>query len=266
MSDKPSISTALQGDRTRREGDGVVNAFMAVREAILLGRFKPGERVSQVAMATELDLGRTPLREALRMLQRDGLIRFEPNQRIRIAGLGAAEVEGLCLMRLMLEAAAIRITIPALGPREIARLEELLASMEAEESRVRLPTTADPDERMRQALAATRGATHREFHARLVADAGEPTLARIAEMSDHADRHRMVYFLSPSQSPEASAEEHRALVEAASQRDVEATVAALAAHYTRIAEVVIQSLDPGFDAWRLAEVVDFLGERGSDRD
>jgi DNA-binding GntR family transcriptional regulator len=241
----------------------VAKAFAAIREAVLLGRFQPGQRISQVAIARELGLGRTPLREALRMLQRDGLVRFEPNQRIRIANLGAAEVEGLYLMRMVLEGMAVRLTVPAFGPRQVARLDYLLTVMEEQERQSPPDSSKGPEERARQALAWTKDASHREFHMRFVADAGEGVVERIGELSDHADRYRMAYRLA---APEAGGErivEHRAMLEAAADRDVTATVDALNRHYAHTAKAIIDQLEPGYEPWRLQETIEHLEDESA---
>jgi len=58
------------------------DVYERVRNAILDGRLAPGAVMSQVAMAQELGISRTPLREALRMLQSEGLVEGEPNRRV----------------------------------------------------------------------------------------------------------------------------------------------------------------------------------------
>ena len=62
-----------------------VHAYL--RECILDGTLSPGTKLSQVSLAAQLGISRTPLREVLRMLQEEGLVEIEPNQRTRVAGL-----------------------------------------------------------------------------------------------------------------------------------------------------------------------------------
>jgi DNA-binding GntR family transcriptional regulator len=80
-----------------REGRNVSIVHDQLRSEILTGNIPSGE-TSQADLARRLDVGRTPLREAIRMLQREGLVISEPNRRVRITDLGPAgiaELEGL---------------------------------------------------------------------------------------------------------------------------------------------------------------------------
>ena len=77
----PELSTEVVHDRLRR--------------AILRGEFDPKVPLSQVKLAARLGVSRTPLREALRMLQREGLIDSEPNRRVRVAELSLADLAEL---------------------------------------------------------------------------------------------------------------------------------------------------------------------------
>ncbi len=114
------------------------NVYDRVRNAILDGELAPGAVMSQVGLADELGISRTPLREALRMLQSEGLIESEPNRRVRVAPMTPEDLEQLCIMRITLEAEALRLSIPRMTPEDLAGLEGYMAEMahyaEAEDS------------------------------------------------------------------------------------------------------------------------------------
>src|SRR3954453_21679610 len=99
---------------TPRDGQKVGAVDDGRREAILRGEIPAGQATSQNTLARNLGAGRTPVREALRLLQREGLVLSEPNPRVRIAELSAPDAEELYVMRIALEAVAIRITVPTL--------------------------------------------------------------------------------------------------------------------------------------------------------
>ena len=113
-----------------RDGQHVALVHDRLRDAILRGELPAGQTTSQVTLARDLDVGRTPLREALRMLQREGLVVSEPNRRVRIAELSSADAEALYVMRIALEAVAIRITVPTLDVDDVAELEGYMAQMD----------------------------------------------------------------------------------------------------------------------------------------
>ena len=85
--------------------------------------------MSQVALAQDLGISRTPLREALRMLQSEGLVEGEPNRRVRVAPMTAADLEELYVMRITLEAEALRLSVPRMTSEDLARLEGHMAEM-----------------------------------------------------------------------------------------------------------------------------------------
>src|SRR3954469_10804043 len=109
--------------------DNVEQVYRRVREAILAGEIAPGSVMSQVALADDLGVSRTPLREALRMLQSEGLVDAQANRRVTVRPLSATDLEELTVMRVALEAEAIRLSVERLAPEDIAALEGRLAEM-----------------------------------------------------------------------------------------------------------------------------------------
>ena len=104
-------------------GQNTEDVYERVRNAILDGQLAPGAVMSQVALAEELGISRTPLREALRMLQSEGLVEGEPNRRVRVAPMTASDLEELYVMRVTLEAEALRLSVPRMTSEDLARLE-----------------------------------------------------------------------------------------------------------------------------------------------
>jgi DNA-binding GntR family transcriptional regulator len=82
-----------------------VHAYL--RECILDGTLTPGTKLSQVSLARQLGISRTPLREVLRMLQEEGLVEIEPNQRTRVAGLDPQELDDVYASRILFETLAL---------------------------------------------------------------------------------------------------------------------------------------------------------------
>ena len=103
--------------------------YELLREQILEGAFDPEIPISQIKLAESLGVSRTPLREALRMLQRDGLIDSEPNRRVRVTALSIPDLEELYASRIVIESLALRITLPRATEADLDELEAALAAM-----------------------------------------------------------------------------------------------------------------------------------------
>src|SRR5258708_23820615 len=106
-----------------------------LRQMILDGTVPPGTVLSQVQLAQEIGVSRTPLREALRMLQAEGLVLAEYNHRVRVADIDISELEYFYASRIMLESLAIALTVPCLSQEDIDRLASTLDQMHAASER-----------------------------------------------------------------------------------------------------------------------------------
>ena len=104
-----------------------VHAYL--RECILDGTLSPGTKLSQVSLAAQLGISRTPLREVLRMLQEEGLVEIEPNQRTRVAGLDPQELDDVYASRILLETLALSMTIGHFGAKARAEAKQMLTAM-----------------------------------------------------------------------------------------------------------------------------------------
>ena len=210
--------------------------YAQVRDKILRGALKPEEEIRQERLARELAVSRTPLREALRMLEREGLVRSAPNRSYRVTGFSMPDLEQLYVLRLPLEAAAIRLTIPLLGARDIAALEGDMAQM-AHFQEVR-------DYELWEV-------PHRAFHGRLTSKAGERITRLLQELSDHSERYRRFYTLELPLSWSRGADQHRSIVDACRTGDADAGAARLARHLCATAEHVMQAVDTAYVPERL---------------
>lgn len=96
-----------------------------LRSAILAGEIVPGERIRQEQVAERLAVSRLPVREALRMLEVEGLVEQEPNKGARVPIFDARELDLLYQMRERLEPLALIESITALNEHDLARLDDL---------------------------------------------------------------------------------------------------------------------------------------------
>jgi DNA-binding GntR family transcriptional regulator len=214
---------------SERQAD-VVHA--ALRAAILSGEIPQGTTLSQVQLAKQFGVSRTPLREAVRMLQAEGFIESEPNQRIRVAALSVSELEELYTLRITLEAIAIRITVPRLTAADLEHLHDLIRQLDE------CAAVQDVDNWERP---------HQEFHRGLVARAGDHITELVERLQENSNRFRRLYV---TQGPRAwwhTTAEHAAILQACEARDPVLAAAELARHYARTALTVIALIDPAYD-------------------
>jgi DNA-binding GntR family transcriptional regulator len=225
-------------------GQQTDDVYDRVRSAILEGTLAPGSVMSQVALAEELGISRTPLREALRMLQSEGLVEGEPNRRVRVAPMTAQDLEELCIMRVALESEALRLSVPQMTSEDLARLEGHMAEMSH---------FAQDKDYVRWTVP------HHSFHRALTAHAGVRVNLVLAQMFDHAERYRRLHI---GHGPGAWATaQHRDILDACKARDRDGSAGLLAAHLARTAFEVSELLDPGYDPRMLKDaVVDAGGE------
>lgn len=215
----------------------VDGAYAAVRSAVLSGELPAGAVTSQAALGARFGLGRTPLREALRLLQREGLIESDHFQRLRIAPFSVADAEELYAQRIVSEALAVRVTVPRMGAGERARLREDLAELD-QLSEARRYSEWD--------------VAHRRFHHRLVSHGGHRLTAAIADLADHAERYRRFHLEAGSGAAwEQSRRDHRAIVDAYDVGDARAAAAELARHLARTALAIVAIAAPDYDPVRL---------------
>lgn len=228
-------------NRATRDGQNVAMAYERLRNAILKGEIAPGAAPSQVVLAHELGVSRTPLREALRLLEREGLILSQPNRRARVAEFSIADLEELYLTRITLEAVAARITVPTLGAEDFGDIEGLMAQM---------------DHYARAGDWQRAEAPHLAFHTRLVRGAGTRVTSQLVQLAEHAARYRFAYGQAEPGNWETRRAEHRSIVDAAAAGDPRLAADRLVAHYARTALVVIAALDPDHEPRSLVTTIE----------
>jgi len=97
-------------------------AYSQIRRWIVEGRFRPEEHLIEQRIAEELDLSRTPVREALRRLQSEGLVRFEANRGATVRSLTISDIADLYELRARLESMAAELAATRATPDQLERL------------------------------------------------------------------------------------------------------------------------------------------------
>src|SRR4051794_15493157 len=206
------------------------DVYVRVRELLLNGELVPGTPISQVKLSRELGVSATPLREAMRLLQAEGLLVAEHNRRARGAPMDPADIEAVYASRILIEALAIRLTVPKLRADDLAALHHELKAMAA------AARTGD--------LKAWEP-VHGRFHRRLVDGAGPALVRMIEPLLDRAERYRRVALAgSAPRMWEVGNDEHEAIVQACEHRDPNLASTLLARHLARSALTALAKVAP----------------------
>lgn len=207
--------------------------YTRLREMLLNGEIPPGTVISQVKLARELGVSTTPLREAMRLVQAEGLLVAEHNQRSRVAPMDPEDIDAVYASRILMEALAIRLTVPALTADDDAALRADLDAMEAA-ARAQDIRSWEP--------------VHRMFHRRLISGANAALIRIINPLVDRCERcRRTSLFGSTARAWEIGNKEHEAIVEACEARDADQASLLLARHFSRSALTVLAIIAPEED-------------------
>jgi DNA-binding GntR family transcriptional regulator len=174
-------------------------------EEVLQGNLKPGELLVESALGEKYGVSRTPVREALRMLEQDGVLE-RVNRGIRVRQTSADEVLELYDVRAVLEGIAARDAAERRTEIDLAALDRMFRAME---------NASD-------ATAMERAIINRSFHRAIWAAAKNRTLSDLLErLGVHLRRYPATTYQRPGRW-EIAIEEHRAILEAIRSKDATA--------------------------------------------
>lgn len=209
----------------------------SLRDAIVRREFLPGMPIRTAAVAEQFGISRIPVREALRVLEAEGLVSAIPHKGVVVAEMSAADLHEIYLLRKILETEAAGRAIPALSRATLAELDRLVAEMDAH--------VTDDDHAELIEL-------NRNFHFTVCEASGLTHLTRIVRMLwNQSDAYRALYLAHDDFRRQAQ-EEHRAILEACHARNVETAIELLDEHRKRaelaITKVLVAADPSGPDA------------------
>ncbi|MHB8172417.1 MAG: GntR family transcriptional regulator [Thermincolia bacterium] len=181
--------------------------FESLREAIINGNLKPGERMMEIQLAEEMGVSRTPVREAIRKLELEGFVVMVPRKGAYVASISIKDIADVFEIRAALESLAAGLAAERIT-------EDELESMERSLVRVAEATEANDLESLIN--------MDTDFHEILYkASRNERLVQIISNLREQIQRFRTTSLAHPGRM-KVALEEHKQIVEAISQRDVEA--------------------------------------------
>ncbi|WP_213975042.1 GntR family transcriptional regulator [Tepidanaerobacter acetatoxydans] len=180
--------------------------FAAMREAILSGKLKPGERLMEVQLAEEMGVSRTPVREAIRKLELEGLVVMVPRKGAYVAGLTLKDVAEVFEIRSSLEGLAAALAADRITDEEVEALDNILKEISEAVAKGDIDKVIKKDG---------------EFHQILFSASRNSRLAQmINNLKEQIDRFRVQSFSNPVRLKSVLSE-HKEILDAIKQGDIE---------------------------------------------
>ncbi len=104
--------------------------FDILRERILNDEYENGQKLNELSLASELKISRTPIREALKQLELEGLVESIPNKGVYVKGFSPRDIDDMFEIRLLLEGLAIQLAIDRMDEIHLAKIKEVFELME----------------------------------------------------------------------------------------------------------------------------------------
>lgn len=226
-----TVSTASRlppvSSRSSRNVAGAATEL--IRDAILRGRLQPGERLKEAALAESFDISRTPVREALKVLQMEGLVDFAPNRGATVRSYTVDDLREIYSLRALLEGHAARRAAQWITPEALDDLRRMCDRF----SRLRA-TDAPLHELVAENVA---------FHEAIMAAAGSPRLADIARRVVEMPLIYRTYTWYSSDQRQDAERKHRELLRALETHDADRAELVMKHHILEGGDVILEHLD-----------------------
>jgi len=204
--------------------------FMTLRRQILRGELKPGERLMEINLANKLGVSRTPIREAIRKLEHEGLVVMIPRRGAHVAEITRQELNDVLEIRKSLDILAIRKAIQYMTTQDLAELKA------AEETFARLIEKKDAD-------LTTLGEADEQFHDIIYRGTNNRRLIQIlSNLREQMYRFRVEY-LKDITARQTLIREHAAIINAIEKRDEEEAVRVIRLHIDNQYRTINRALD-----------------------
>lgn len=201
--------------------------FNTLRQAILKGELKPGERLMEIQLAQRLGVSRTPIREAIRKLELEGLVTMVPRKGAEVAKITEKSLRDVLEVRKALEELAMQIACDKVNDDTISDLVEALEEFKKATNSKELTAIAEADV---------------NFHDVIYNSTNNEKLIQILNnLREQMYRYRIEYIKDYS-SHERIIEEHETIIDCLRQRDKEKATITICNHIDNQEMAVINSI------------------------
>jgi DNA-binding GntR family transcriptional regulator len=203
-----------------------------IRRAIDAGALRPGERLVEAEIATQMGTSRAPVREAIRLLEQEGLVTNVPRRGSFVVELDRKDIEEIFSLRSVIEVLAVREAIPRLTAEDLEGLEDLIEEMVSAAEERDMTRLVDSD---------------LEFHQRLVYIADH---SRLLDVWQRMYTQLRLFLAMKDQlydNPRDVADTHIPLLEALRSGDIETAHQVINSHIINAGDLLLSSIDEPID-------------------
>lgn len=201
--------------------------FNSLREAIIIGELKPGERLMEVQLAEKMGVSRTPVREAIRKLELEGLVNMVPRKGAHVASLSPKDIVDVLEVRGALDGLATALSSTRIKEDQLKELRQVNNQFANYVEKDNLQGSIKKDV---------------EFHEIIYRSSGNKKLIQIVNnLREQVQRFRVIYLKDYS-SPKDIAIEHIKIIEAISSRNPDIALNAAKQHIKNQEEAIIKAI------------------------
>lgn len=201
--------------------------FNTLREAIIVGELKPGERLMEVQLAEKMGVSRTPVREAIRKLELEGLVEMLPRKGAHVADLSVKDIMDVLEVRATLDGLASSLSAKRITDDEVKELKHHLAQFINYVEKENLQGSIKKDV---------------EFHDIIYRSSRNDKLIQISNnLREQVQRFRVIYMKDYSSTRELI-REHTEICDAISGRNPEAAMECAQRHIKNQEETIVRSI------------------------
>lgn len=202
--------------------------YAEIKRSVLAGEIAPGAVLSEAEISRRWSVSRTPVREALRQLEVDDIIAWEPRRGATVARVTVRSLRDVVELRIALESLSARLAAERAGKADVEEMAGILAGIEAAHQAGDIAATIELDD---------------AFHRRIALASGNRLLTSASErLLDRVRFARSMVRNIPGRQEEFG-REHAAILEAIAARDGKAAGEAITAHIERSRERLLEMLE-----------------------
>ena len=205
---KPGVSKmeVVFGDCNGGQIPCTAGVYNRIRNDILNGVYEPGESLVELKLSEELGVSRTPVREALRQLELEGLVQSVPNKGATVRGVTEQDIQDIYTIRMLIEGLAARWAAEKITPEELEELKEAVDLEEFYTTKSNYGNLLRFDTRFHDII--------------FKASKSKPLMYTLSTFHRYVQKARRVSMSSPERAAEVL-QEHKAILQAIIDRDAD---------------------------------------------